>query len=152
MKRKEKTKICEDYLWPFSFQMSRQPQSSVVHDSLWSSLARISPWHAMLFSRYFGSVWAADNGVWARWSLHTMRIFPFCSHFAIEGLIFGEKSRSRVCFSFEHQSAGCKKKGVLDSLCQRPNFMTRSESAWVCRLVSTLEKTRFRNRLLPIRL
>ena len=31
--------------------MTRQPQSSVVHDSLWSSLARISPWHAFFPSR-----------------------------------------------------------------------------------------------------
>ena len=35
----------------------------------------------------------------------------FFSNFAIKGLIFGEKSRSRAHFSFEHRSADRKKKG-----------------------------------------
>ena len=34
------------------------------------------------------------------------------------------------------------KKGALDSLCQRLNFISRSESAWVCGPSSTLEKTK----------
>ena len=47
--------------------MSRQPQSCVVHDFVWSSLARIPPWHATLSSSHFGPVWAAYNAHRARW-------------------------------------------------------------------------------------
>ena len=38
-----------------------------MHDFVWSSLARIPPWHAMLSSSHFGPVWAAYNAHRARW-------------------------------------------------------------------------------------
>ena len=38
-----------------------------MHDFVWSSLARIPPWNAMLSSSHFGPVWAAYNAHRAMW-------------------------------------------------------------------------------------